>query len=39
MVAAGLVLLAGAGCHKPVPPVGALVLAQSPVNCRRDSGL
>jgi hypothetical protein len=29
VVAAGLVLLAGAGCHKPVPP-GALVLTQSP---------
>lgn len=28
--AAGLVLLAGTGCHKPVTP-GALVLAQSPV--------
>jgi hypothetical protein len=29
IVAAGLVLLNGTGCHKPVPP-GALVLAQSP---------
>jgi Hydrazine synthase alpha subunit middle domain/WD40-like Beta Propeller Repeat len=29
VVAAGLVLLAGAGCRKPVPP-GALVLTQSP---------
>ena len=28
--AGSLVLLAGTGCHKPVPP-GALVLAQSPV--------
>ena len=29
-MAAGLILLGGTGCHKPVP-VGALVLAQSPV--------
>ena len=29
VIAAGLVLLAGAGCRKPVPP-GALVLTQSP---------
>ncbi|MFZ1072943.1 MAG: hypothetical protein WAO21_05850 [Verrucomicrobiia bacterium] len=32
MLAAGLVLLAGAGCRKPMPPVGALILTQSPVN-------
>ena len=31
VVAASLVLLAGAGCHKPLPPTGALVLTQSPV--------
>jgi hypothetical protein len=31
VVAASLVLLAGAGCKKPVPPAGALVLTQSPV--------
>ena len=31
VVAASLVLLAGAGCHKPLPPAGALVLTQSPV--------
>jgi hypothetical protein len=31
VVAASLVLLAGAGCRKPVPPAGALVLTQSPV--------
>jgi hypothetical protein len=30
VVAASLVLLAGAGCKKPVPPTGALVLTQSP---------
>ncbi len=30
IVAASLVLLAGAGCRKPVPPAGALVLTQSP---------
>jgi hypothetical protein len=30
VVATGLVLLAGAGCRKPVPPAGALVLTQSP---------
>jgi len=30
VVAASLVLLAGTGCKKPVPPTGALVLAQSP---------
>ena len=30
VVAASLVLLAGAGCRKPVPPTGALVLTQSP---------
>ncbi len=31
VVAASLVLLAGAGCRKPVPPAGALVLTQLPV--------
>jgi len=31
VVAASLVLLAGAGCKKPAPPAGALVLMQSPV--------
>ena len=31
VLAAGLVLLAGAGCRKPVPPAGALVMTQSPV--------
>jgi hypothetical protein len=31
VITAGLVLLAGAGCRKPVPPAGALVLTQSPV--------
>jgi hypothetical protein len=30
VAAASLVLLAGAGCRKPVPPAGALVLTQSP---------
>ncbi len=29
VIAASLVLLAGAGCRKPVPPTGALVLTQS----------
>ena len=31
VLAASLVLLAGAGCGKPAPPTGALVLTQSPV--------
>jgi hypothetical protein len=30
LLVAGLVLLAGAGCRKPVPPAGVLVLTQSP---------
>jgi len=30
MIAAGLVLLAATGCRKPGPPVGALILTQSP---------
>jgi hypothetical protein len=37
VVAASLVLLAGAGCHKPVPPTGALVLTQSPATATAAS--
>ncbi len=35
-LAASLILLAGAGCHKPVP-TGALVLAQSPATTATNS--
>jgi hypothetical protein len=37
VVAASLVLLAGAGCHKPMPPAGALVLTQSPATATAAS--
>ena len=37
VVVASLVLLAGAGCKKPVPPTGALVLTQSPVTATTTS--
>jgi hypothetical protein len=37
VAAASLVLLAGAGCRKPVPPAGALVLTQSPATATAAS--
>jgi hypothetical protein len=37
VAAASLVLLFGAGCRKPVPPTGALVLTQSPATATTAS--
>jgi hypothetical protein len=39
IVAATLVLLAGAGCKKPVPPAGTLVLTQTPATATTASAL